>query len=144
MHFHARPRQQPVLQKGLEGWLLTLVENPDDNVNGELLATNSADPDDINTFPAINMAKRGQWFRLEIIAKDATDVLVDGRKFITLLHADNVPRAFFVCSTQVPRTSRARLRRASRFARSKSRSCRSLLNLPANTPSPLTANRHTS
>ena len=95
VRFHAEPRvlgPKPPLPK--DGWFLNFVEDANGNVQAELLAKKPARPEDINSAHAASIAKRSEWFYVEIIAKDEyTEVLVNGYKYMTLKHADNVPTA---------------------------------------------------
>jgi regulation of enolase protein 1 (concanavalin A-like superfamily) len=110
VRFHAKPRTPgPDMPPPSDGWSLALAEDAAGNVLAELGA--APRPDRLHPrgefdrllleketadehSKVVVIAKRSEWFYLEIIAKDqSTELLVNGQKTMTIKHPENVPSA---------------------------------------------------
>jgi formylglycine-generating enzyme required for sulfatase activity len=99
VRFHAQPRwdgKSPFPSDSFpkDGWFLDFIENQGDKHKLDA-ALYAKDPANANTIVASGIAKLGEWFYLEIIAKDEhADVLVNGHQYIKLHHGNGrVPPA---------------------------------------------------
>jgi uncharacterized protein (TIGR03067 family) len=99
LHFHAPPRDdENDPPRVRDGWYLTF-RDIEGRLQGDLVVRDP--PKDAVIFPgdsAVSMtgalAKAGEWFHLEILAKDgSTEVRVNGKKTLNVDHASKKPAA---------------------------------------------------